>query len=296
MGLFRFFLAIWYILVGFVKFLTPRFLRKRKDVSGEIVLITGGGMGMGRLYAIEFAKRDANVVLWDVNTAANEETSRMIQAFDGRVSAYTVDVTNADEVYKTAAKVKAEIGDVTILVNNAGVVTGKLLLDCPDHLIRRTMDVNATSHHWILKAFLPAMMANNRGHIVTVASLCGYFPVKRMVDYCASKFAAVGLHKTLRLELLLEGYDGINMTLVCPAYVSTGMFEGVTAEFLAPEYVVSQVMDGVLLNDQTVFVPRYAPIMMLLDMIVPEELSLMAQRSSGMAASMDTFTGRNKND
>ncbi|XP_038047426.1 epidermal retinol dehydrogenase 2-like [Patiria miniata] len=289
-------LALWYVLRAMAMFCIPRSWRKRKDVLGEIVLVTGAGSGMGRLMAIDFAKRNACVVLWDVNKSGNEETMRMIQAFDGNVSAYTVDVTNADDVYKVAAKVKGDIGDVTILVNNAGVVTGKPLLDCPDHMIKRTMDVNATSHFWILKAFLPAMMASNRGHIVTIASLAGFFPVNKLVDYCASKFAAVGLHKTLRLELLLQGYDGINMTLVCPTFVSTGMFQGVKANLASPEYVVAKIMDSVLLNEGLLCVPGYAYLLILLSFVIPEKLALLNTRTSGLGASMDTFTGRNKNE
>ena len=74
---------------------------------------------------------------------------RMIKAFDGNVLAYKVDVTNAEEVYETANEVKQEVGDVTVLVNNAGVVTGKRLMNCSDDMIRKTMDVNVTSHFWV---------------------------------------------------------------------------------------------------------------------------------------------------
>ncbi|XP_033645229.1 retinol dehydrogenase 10-B-like [Asterias rubens] len=151
---------------------------------------------------------------------------RMINAFDGNVHAYKVDVTNAEEVYETAKSVSREVGDVTVLVNNAGVLNGKRFMDCSDDMIRRTMDVNVMSHFWTSKSFLPAMKAQNKGHILTIASMAGHFPANYMVDYSTSKFGAVGLHSSLRLELLLEGYDGIDMTVVCPGPVSTGLLEG----------------------------------------------------------------------
>ncbi|XP_033645031.1 short-chain dehydrogenase/reductase family 16C member 6-like [Asterias rubens] len=220
------FLVFWYCTEAVVRACIPWGWRKRKDITGEIVLITGAGSGMGRLMAVEFAKRNAVVVLWDINEPGNRETMRMIKAFDGNVLAYKVDVTNAEEVYETANEVKQEVGDVTVLVNNAGVVTGKRLMNCSDDMIRKTMDVNVTSHFWTLKSFLPAMKAKNKGHIITIASLAGQFPATYMVDYCASKFGAVGLHSSLRMELQVEGYDGIGMLLVCPGPVSTGMFKG----------------------------------------------------------------------
>lgn len=78
-----------------------------------------------------------------------------------------------------------------------------------------------------LKAFLPHMMETNHGHIVTISSILGYMSLPRLVDYCASKHGAVGLHQSLYKELRLQGKNGIKMTNVCPFVVNTGMFEGV---------------------------------------------------------------------
>ncbi|XP_010769014.1 epidermal retinol dehydrogenase 2-like, partial [Notothenia coriiceps] len=70
-------------------------------------------------------------------------------------------------------QVKREVGDVSILVNNAGIVTGKKFMDAPDSLIEKTMEVNTMAHFWTYKAFLPAMIANNHGHLVSIASSAG---------------------------------------------------------------------------------------------------------------------------
>ena len=89
-----------------------------------------------------------------------------------------------------------------------------------------------------IKAFLPDMMAKSRvpgqkgyGHLVTVASIAGLSGSVRLADYCASKFAAVGLEESLRLELQCEGYNGIHSTVVCPFFISTGMFAGVDSRY-----------------------------------------------------------------
>lgn len=77
-----------------------------------------------------------------------------------------------------------------------------------------------------LKAFLPSMLANNHGHIATIASSAGLGGVNSLLDYCASKFAAVGLHESLSMEIGALEKHGVKTTLVCPYLIHTGMFEG----------------------------------------------------------------------
>ncbi|XP_067392114.1 epidermal retinol dehydrogenase 2-like isoform X2 [Emydura macquarii macquarii] len=73
--------------------------------------------------------------------------------------------------------VKKEVGDVSVLINNAGMVTGKKFIDSPDSLVEKTMEVNTMAHFWTYKAFLPAMMASNHGHLVSIASSAGLIGV-----------------------------------------------------------------------------------------------------------------------
>ncbi|NXK74288.1 RDH10 dehydrogenase, partial [Amazona guildingii] len=137
---------------------------------------TGAGSGLGRLFALEFARRRALLVLWDINTQSNEETAGMVRhiyremaeaaaaaaprvAGDGekdalphcnlQVYTYTCDVGKRENVYSTAERVRKEVGEVSVLVNNAGVVSGHHLLECPDELIERTMMVNCHAHFWV---------------------------------------------------------------------------------------------------------------------------------------------------
>ena len=86
----------------------------------------------------------------------------------------------------------------------AGIVSGTALLDTPDAKIMRTFDVNILAHFWTLKAFLPQMIERKLGHVVNVASLAGHSGINKLVDYCASKFAAVGLDEALRVELHVQ--------------------------------------------------------------------------------------------
>uniref|UniRef100_A0AAX7V5T9 Short-chain dehydrogenase/reductase 3 n=1 Tax=Astatotilapia calliptera TaxID=8154 RepID=A0AAX7V5T9_ASTCA len=248
------------------------FLRPRlKCIDGELCLITGAGGALGRLFALEFAKEGAHLVLWDCNAAANEQTARLVRELGVRVHTYTVDLSKRRNIYETANRVRAEVGHVSIMVNNAGVVAGRRLLDCPDELLERTLLVNCHALFWMTKAFLPRMKEQNHGHIVTVASALGLFSTA--CDYCASKFGAVGFHESLTHELIAEDLNGIKTTLVCPYIVDTGMFAGceIRKELrsiippLEPLYTVQQSMKAILAEQQMICIPRlmYIPFLLL---------------------------------
>jgi len=189
-------MAVYFAIVKVVKLCLPSALFE-KDITGQVVLITGGGSGIGRLMCLKFARLGATVVTWDINEAGNEETVAMIKKEGNKAFAYTVNMTNREEIYETAKKTKAEVGQVSILVNNAGIVSGTTLLDTPDEKIIRTFDVNILAHFWTIKAFLPDMISHKQGHLVNIASLAGQSGTNKLVDYCASKFAAVGLDEAL---------------------------------------------------------------------------------------------------
>lgn len=143
--------VIYFILRNSVRaVLRPR----TKPIDGELVLITGAGGGLGRLFAQEFAKHGAEVVLWDIDSGSNEQTAKLVRELGGRAQTYTVDVTNKEDVYRCAELVRQGAGrDVTMLVNNAGVVAGKRMLDCPDELMERTMKVNCHALFWVRITF-----------------------------------------------------------------------------------------------------------------------------------------------
>jgi len=288
------FALIYYSIESIVLALCPNSWKK-KDVRGDIVLITGAGSGIGRLLSIRFSKLGCTVVLWDVNKEGNKETERLIKDDGGKAYAYTCDLCSKEEIYKTAQKVKEEVGTVTILVNNAGIVTGKPLLDSPDHMIKRTFDVNILAHFWTVKAFLPDMITQERGHIVTIASLAGMCGVNRLADYCSSKFAAVGFDETLRMELRVDGRKNINTTVVCPYFISTGMFDGVHSKFLpvlTPQIVTNEIIEGVLTNAKMVVIPKYTYILILLKMMLPYKAYCIFADVMGSRSMMTNFTGR----
>jgi all-trans-retinol dehydrogenase (NAD+) len=294
-------LLVYYILESFVLLFVPTSYR-RKNVKGQTVLITGAGSGIGRLMAHRFAKLGCKLVLWDVNGDGNEQTAAEVREFGATAYTFVCDISKRDDVYKAADEVKAKVGDVDILINNAGIVTGKKLLECPDALMQKTMDVNANAHFWTTKAFLPAMLSKNRGHVVTIASGAGLFGINGLVDYCASKFAAVGFDESLRSELFAQRKTGVHTTVVCPYYIDTGMFAGVKTRFpsilpiLKPDEVVDKILDAILTNQQMLILPRFAAIMFCLKNLMPIKAVGVINDFIGMSHSQDEFRGRAKSD
>jgi all-trans-retinol dehydrogenase (NAD+) len=202
-----------------------------KSIEGENVLITGGGSGIGRLIARKMAKLGATIVTLDVNAKGNEETVSMIRKDGNKAYGYVCDLSNKDEIYTVSKTVMAQVGNIDILINNAGIVSGTNLLETSDDEIIRTFNVNVLAHFWTVKIFLPHMINAKKGHIVTVASCAGYSGTNKLVDYCASKSANIGMDEALKVELMVQGLDSmIKTTVVCPYYISTGMFQGVQSK------------------------------------------------------------------
>uniref|UniRef100_A0A8C5M9K3 17beta-estradiol 17-dehydrogenase n=1 Tax=Leptobrachium leishanense TaxID=445787 RepID=A0A8C5M9K3_9ANUR len=265
-------IALYSYLEAFIKLFIPL---KRKSVSGDIVLITGSGHGMGQLTAYEFAKRQSILVLWDINKNGVTETAEECRRLGATAHIYVVDCSKRLDIYNAAEKVKREIGEVDILINNAGVVFGTEFLQLQDHQIEKTFEVNILAHFWTTKSFLPAMIKKNRGHIVTVASIAGHVGICYLVDYCASKFGAVGFHECLTEELNAMGYDGIKTSCLCPVFVNTGFVQNPKTRLwpvLAPEDVVKCLMDGILTNKKMIIVPSSVKHHLLFQKFLPERV------------------------
>ena len=259
------------------------------NLSGAHVVITGAASGLGCRLARMLAERGAVLSLWDRDVEALLKVSAELESS----TAVACDVSDRTAVYSAAARIGKP---VDILINNAGVVNGRSFLDIPDEQIQKSFEVNTHSLFWMLKAFLPEMIERNRGHIVTVASAAGLIGVPRLTDYCASKWAAVGLDESLRVELKKRA-PGIVTTVVCPYYIDTGMFEGVKTRFplilpiLKEEQVGKKVLRAIENNRPRVLIPSIVYLVSLLRLLPVAWFDGLA-RFLGISASMDEFVGR----
>ncbi|CAH4035477.1 estradiol 17-beta-dehydrogenase 11-like [Pieris brassicae] len=245
----------------------------KKDLKGQIALITGGGGGLGSLIALRLARLGCVVVLWDINKQGLEDTVKLVKGVGGKCFGYVVDLAARDDIYRVAKQVKKEVGTVSLLINNAGVVSGQYLLETPDHLIQRTFDVNILAHFWTVKAFIPDMIDSNHGHIVTIASMAGHVGVPKLVDYCASKSAACGFDEALKVELDSKGIKGVRTSLICPYFIrATGMFEEVQSRIvpqLNSNDVADRVVYAIRTNENVAVIPSYLRVLLPLKWLVP---------------------------
>ncbi|NWS04296.1 RDHE2 dehydrogenase, partial [Motacilla alba] len=293
-------LLVYYLLESLVFLVVPG---RKKNVSGEIVLITGAGSGIGRHLAVKFASLGATVVLWDINQEGLNCTVRLAKEKGaGRIHSYVCDCGKKQDIYRVADQVKKEVGDVSILINNAGIVIGKEFLDSPDSLLEKTMEVNTMAHFWTYKAFLPAMIAANHGHLVSIASCAGLCGAGRASDYCASKFAAVGFAESIDLEMRILRKTGVKTTIVCPYVINTGMFDGVKSKWprvipvLDPEYVAERIISAVRQNQEILVVPRIAYVCPFLKSFLPVKATVLLLDYFGLLDLMSTFKGRPKKE
>jgi all-trans-retinol dehydrogenase (NAD+) len=263
------------------------------DFRGSHVLITGAASGIGRLMALDAARRGARVTVLDRDAVGLAAVQAELGA---EAAGYAVDLTDRPAIQAVAARVLAERGAVDILINNAGIVSGRPLLDIPDEAIERTFQVNALALFWTTRAFLPAMIAKGRGHVVTIASAAGLAGTASLTDYCASKHAAVGFDESLRLELKRLGHP-IRTTVVCPFFIDTGMFAGVKTRFpwllpiLKPDYVVRRILGAIAGNRGRLVMPRFLMVLPLVRMLPPGPFDALLG-FFGVNRSMDEFKGR----
>ncbi|KAJ6490334.1 retinal short-chain dehydrogenase/reductase [Mycena vitilis] len=234
--------------------------------SDQIVVVTGGASGVGELLANTLAVKSVTVVVLDV---------KPIQTQNYNIAYYKCDVSKWEEVEAVSKKVIEEIGQPTVLVNNAGVAQGKLILDLSPEDIQQTFGVNTLAHFWTLKAFLPGMIAKKKGHIVTVSSALGIHPVAQMTDYSASKAALINLNRSLRSELDKRyKCPAIRTTLVCPGQIHTALFATIKTPLpfffptLHPIDVVKRVIRALdETHSQTIYLPFYTHFMPLLQLL-----------------------------
>ncbi|KAF9077005.1 retinal short-chain dehydrogenase reductase [Rhodocollybia butyracea] len=236
------------------------FSPSRFDWGEQIVVVTGGSSGVGELLANTLAVRNVTVVVLDNEPIITENHNVMY---------YKCDVSKWEEVEAVSKTIIEEIGHPTVVVNNAGVVQGKLITDLSAQDVQQTFGVNVLAHFWTLKAFLPNMIKNNRGHIITMSSVLSFVGVAQMTDYCASKAALTSLNESLRYELdHLHKAPSVRTTLVCPGHLLTPLFAKMNyprsgwyqffMPSVAPVDVVKQLIQT--LDDQhskTIMLPLY---------------------------------------
>lgn len=272
---------------------------RKQRLENQLVLVTGGGNGIGRALCLALAGRGARVALWDIDAAALEESCVLIRAAHPSAQLFPsrVDLSSRDEIVAAASSLQQRAGFVFCVINNAGIVSGRPFLELSAERIRKSMDVNALAHFWSLQSLLPAMLAANSGHIVAVTSAAGLFGAPLMTDYAASKFAAVGLHESLRLEIKKQGKSGVHTTLVCPAHVDTRLFKGyrpgLLQRTLSPSELAELIVEAIENRTEMVLAPWPVGLAYWLRGCLPSWIEDHIKSATGLSNSMDQWKGTN---
>ncbi len=197
-------------------------------LDGKTALVTGAGSGIGEAIALCFAGQGATVWVVDRDEAAGNATVAAITSAGGKADLACVDVSEPAAVLALAGR----IAPLDILVNNAGVGHVGNLRGTEAADLDRMYAVNVRGPFNFCKAFVPAMLERRRGSVISLASIGGIVAVRERLAYTVSKFAVVGLTKSLALD---HSHEGVRFNCICPGRVETPFVKRRLAEYPDPE-------------------------------------------------------------
>ncbi|MEK3731514.1 MULTISPECIES: 3-ketoacyl-ACP reductase [unclassified Paenibacillus] len=227
------------------------------SLQNKTALITGAGKGIGRAIAIALAKEGVHVGLVSRTAADLEALSELItKEYGVKTASAVADVSVQSEAEAAYAAISMELGNVDILINNAGIAQFGNLLEIEPEDWKRIVDVNLMGTYYMLRAALPGMIENNKGDIINISSTAGERGFATGSAYNASKFAVMGLTEAVLQEVRKHN---IRVTALTPSTVNTelavktGLKIGDEDRMMQPEDLAELVVAALKLP-QRVFV------------------------------------------
>jgi all-trans-retinol dehydrogenase (NAD+) len=245
-------ITIWGVLRWLNNYLNRRALQNglndKYDWSKEVVVVTGGSDGIGKVVVQLLASKNVKVAVLDIQPPTYEVPPS--------AKYFKCDITSSAVIADVASQVRSELGEPTVLMNIAGVANGKTILDATEAETKWVFDVNSLSHYRLAKEFVPSMVKNNHGMVVTLASLAAYIVLANNVDYSASKAAALTFHEGLTTELVTRcNAPKVRTLLVTPGAVNTSLIRGWQQKYnffeylVEPETFAEQIVKRVLVGE-----------------------------------------------
>ncbi|MFN8682394.1 glucose 1-dehydrogenase [Paracoccus sp. P2] len=198
------------------------------DFTGKVAFVTGAGSGIGRATAQAFADAGAAVAVVDISEAGMNETVQAITARGGKAIAVACDVTKSAQIKEALDKTVAAFGRLDFAFNNAGIEQpGATIVDLPEDVLDRVLDVNLKSVFLCMKHQIPLMLQTGGGSIVNTSSGAGVLAIRQQGGYCASKFGVTVASKVAALEFADQG---IRVNALCPGITDTPMIARYTGD------------------------------------------------------------------
>ena len=209
------------------------------DLSARNAVVTGGAQGIGRAIVDRFLESGASVAIWDRDAGLAKKTASELQN-RGRVEVFATDVTKYSDVERARDDTLKAFGRIDILVNNAGIAGPNVKTwEYPLDAWRSVLSINLDGPFHCCRALAPAMVAQNYGRIVNIASIAGKEGNPNAPAYSASKAGVIALTKSLGKEL--ASYD-ISVNCITPAAAKTAIFEQMTQEHI--DFMLSKIPRG----------------------------------------------------
>lgn len=195
-------------------------------LDGRTALITGGASGIGAAIAALFAREGAKLIVLDLDL----DTARKLAAnLDGEAFAVSADVSNEAAVKAAFAEARAAVGEIEILVNNAGIDTTCDVAEMPTEMWDKMMAVNLRGTFLCTREVLPAMKQHKWGRIINLSSQLGHKGAPTMAHYCAAKAGVMGFTRSLAYEV---AKDGITVNSINPGPINTPLLKGLPQDWL----------------------------------------------------------------
>ena len=245
-----------------------------KNLSGRNALLTGGSRGLGPYIGRALAGEGVNVALTARSEADLQTVAGELAAMGVKAKAIPADLTDAASRTKLLDQVRAELGGIDILINNAGIERLSLYTCLSPEFIETMIQTNLAAPLLLTRLLLPEMMRQGSGHIVTISSMGGKKGSPYSATYAATKAGLIEWTRGLREELR---ETGVSASVICPGFVAgAGMFAvyGKRAPRIVGETTPEKVADGVIRSirkdvGETIVNPGPVRPMMVLDAIHP---------------------------